>query len=576
MRKSIRTFARSIFVAIMLVKAASADPGTAEDRAALFDYILTATLERTAFSPYKITNIGPTEYHSIEELVREESLKIRDEFIAADTDEKLFYALQKLSSVRWDSHLHVYPIDGGLELDSFKPDSPGKIETWTEHAPIKFKPDYGDADHYYLFVSDFSKDISELTDGQTPAIGDSLIEVNGQPVEDYLDRLRRYHGKSSENSLWWDMAYSLPLKAWFIDPSLYDGDAITLGLRRQDGEQYELELPYARYETIDWSGHDDLYTDFIRAEYVGKVDGFAEQDELLNAWKYPGYERTFSTPSYDLYVNEDQRSFLLKWNYFTRDVREHIQQFIDYAEDNDKLHYATIWDGLRTRGGNYGVWMLQRMQPHPFKTTFGNLRISDTTEALAADLRKTALERINERGRHAEVPNVREIMHPDNGQFLIEWLDNDLATAIENKQPYSNNVPFKNYYLPKYSDGMVYPSDVHLTGPLVLFVGPAGCSQVDQFVSMVVDNKLGYSVGMPAGGCSNTWEWEEELKFPISGKPVARYMWSVGHTIRPNGEVMEGNSSPVDDYIPLTAENYLDYYKQLFEFAYRYIEEQQE
>ena len=93
---------------------------------------------------------------------------------------------------------------------------------------------------------------------------------------------------------------------------------------------------------------------------------------------------------------------------------------------------------------------------------------------------------------------------------------------------------------------------------------------------MVVDNKLGYSVGMPAGGCSNTWELVEELTFPISGEPVARYMWSVGHTIRPNGEVMEGNSSPVDDYIPLTAENYLDYYNQLFEFAYRYIDEQQE
>jgi hypothetical protein len=308
MRKSIRTLSSSIFVVILLVQLASADPGTAEDRAALFDYILTATLERTAFSPFKIKNIGHTEYDSIEELVRGESLKIRDEFIAADTDEKLFYALQKLSSVRWDSHLHVYPIEGGLELDAYKPDSPGKIETWTEHAPIKFKPDYGDADHYYLFVSDFSKDIGELTDGQTPAIGDSLIAVNGQPVEDYFDRLRRYHGKSSENSLWWDMAYSLPLKAWFIDPSLYDGDTITLGLRRKDGEQYELELPYARYETIDWSGHDDLYTDVVRAKYVSQVDGFAEQDEVINAWKYPGNERIFSTPSYDLSMRTDNHS----------------------------------------------------------------------------------------------------------------------------------------------------------------------------------------------------------------------------------------------------------------------------
>jgi len=560
----------------MLVQFASADPGTAEDRAALFDYILTATLERTAFSPYKITNIGPTEYHSIEELVREESLKLRDEFIAADTDEKLFYALQKLSSARWDSHLHVYPVDGGIQLEGLERGFGGKIEEWTQHAPIKFKPDYGNPDRYFLFVSDLSKDIGELTDGLEPAIGDALLSVNGQPVEDYLDRLGRYHGKSSLNSLWWDMAYSLPLKAWFIDPALYSGDTIGLGFQRADGEQYNLELPYVRYETINWSGYDDRYTDIARAEYAGSQPNFAEEDEIFNAWKYPGFERIFSTPSFDLYVNEDQQAFLLKWNLFTAGVREHIQQFVDYAQANDKLHYATIWDGLKTRGGNYSVWMLQRMQSRPYRTTFGNLRISDITEDLATDLRSRALERIDTQGRHAEVLDARDIMRPDNGQFLVDWLDADLATAIEDGQDYSNDVPFKNYYLPKYSDGMVYPADVHLTGPLVLLVGPAGCSQVDQFVSMVVDNNLGFSVGMPAGGCSNTWEWEEVLEFPTSGKPVAQYMWTVGHTIRPNGEVMEGNSSPVDVYLPLTSENYLDYYNQLFELAYSYIDDHRE
>lgn len=137
-------------------------------------------------------------------------------------------------------------------------------------------------------------------------------------------------------------------------------------------------------------------------------------------------------------------------------------------------------------------------------------------------------------------------------------------------QAYSNSAPFKNYYLPKYSDGMVYPADV-VNGPLILFVGPAGCSQVDQFVSMVKDNHLGYVVGMLAGGCSNTWEWVENLKFPVSGKPVVSYMWTVGHTIQPNGEIMEGNSSPVDKFMPITAGNYLSYYDELFELAHKYI-----
>ena len=560
--------------ATCLPAGAGADAGTAEDRAALFDYILEATLERTAFSPFKITNIGPTGYDSIEELVRAESLELRDEFIAADTDDALFYALRKLSSVRWDSHLHVYPIEGGIELSGYRRGYGGKVEEWTEHAPIKFKPDYGEPGAYALFVSDFSKDFSSLSGGEAASIGDVLVGVNGQSAAAYLDRLRRYHGKSSINSLWWDLAYSLPLKAWFIDPALYAGETIRLELRREDGELYAVDLPYLRYDAIEWSGYDDRYTDIARAEYVGRREGFAEEDEAWNAWKYPGYERLFSTPSFDLYVNEQRQTFLLKWNLFTQNVREHVQRFVDYAAAGDKLHYATIWDGLRTRGGNYGVWMLQRMQPLPFKTTFGNLRISDITPGLAEELRENALERIEQQGRHADVLEAREILHPDNGQFLVDWLDTDLAAAIENGQAYSSNVPFKNYYLPKHSDGVVYPADVHLRGPLILFVGPAGCSQVDQFVSMVVDNDLGFSVGMPAGGCSNTWEWVEDLVFPISGKPVARYMWTAGHTIRPNGEIMEGNSSPVDVYIPLTRHNYLDYYEMLFAAAYRYMDTQ--
>ena len=571
MKQVIRTLVGALIVAVSLFNGAAADPGTAEDRAALFDYILQATLERTAFSPYKITNIGPSRYQTIEELVREESMKLRDEFIAADTDAKLFYALRKLSSVRHDSHLHVYPVEGGIQLDGMERGLGAKIEKWTEHAPIKFKPDYGEQSDRFLFVSDFSNDIDRFTDAG-PEIGDVLRSVNGEDADAYLDRLSRYHGKSSYNALWWDMAYSLPLKTWFVDPAMYRGETMTFGLERPNGDQYTLELPYLRYETIGWSGYDDRYTDIARAEYVAGDPEFAAEEEAFNAWKYPGYARVFSTPSFDLYVNEDREVFLLKWNLFTRDVRDQIQQFVDHAQQNDKLHYATIWDGMRTRGGNYGVWMLQRMQPLPFRTTFGNLRISDITEALANELRATAEQRIAEQGRHADVVNVRNIMHPDNGQFLIEWLDTDLAMAIAEGQAYSNNVPFKNYYLPRYSDGMVYPANVHFTGPLVLFVGPSGCSQVDQFVSMVVDNDLGHAVGMPAGGCSNTWEWVEELRFPISGKPVATYMWTVGHTIRPNGEVMEGNSSPVDVYVPLTAENYLDYYNQLFELAYEYID----
>ena len=82
------------------------DPGTMEDRAALFDYILKATMERTAFTPFKPRDIASDEYITEAEYIRRALLAYRDEFLAADTDAKLYYALVKLTCARWDGHLN--------------------------------------------------------------------------------------------------------------------------------------------------------------------------------------------------------------------------------------------------------------------------------------------------------------------------------------------------------------------------------------------------------------------------------------------------------------------------------------
>jgi hypothetical protein len=42
-------------------------------------------------------------------------------------------------------------------------------------------------------------------------------------------------------------------------------------------------------------------------------------------------------------------------------------------------------------------------------------------------------------------------------------------------------------------------------------------------------------------------------------------MYSIGHSIRPNGEILEGNPAAVDEWIPLTAENVESYYPLLLE-----------
>ena len=75
---------------------------------------------------------------------------------------------------------------------------------------------------------------------------------------------------------------------------------------------------------------------------------------------------------------------------------------------------------------------------------------------------------------------------------------------------------------------------------MVCLLSPYGGSHLSQFASIVVDNGLAPVLGMPDGGYSNTWEWTEVLVFPISKKPIVSYMWNIGHTLRPNGEILEG------------------------------------
>ena len=120
---------------------------------------------------------------------------------------------------------------------------------------------------------------------------------------------------------------------------------------------------------------------------------------------------------------------------------------------------------------------------------------------------------------------------------------------------------------PKDSDAVPNPAAVHFRGGFAVLSGPSGGSHLDQFNAIVKDNALGPIVGMPAGGYSNTWEWEEVLTMPGSDRPVVGFMYDIGHTIRPNGEVLEGNPALVDAWIPLTAASARDYYPSLLSAA---------
>ena len=564
----------ALIVTLGWCASAMADPGTREDRAALFDYILKATMERTAFSPTKPRDIASDEHITEAEYVRGAMLAHREEFLAADTDAKLYYALVKLTCARWDGHLNrIRLVPGGIQ-----PFAAPTQEGYT--APLKFKPDYSNKAAMFLFVSDFARDLVHIagpTARRTPELGDKLVGVNGQPAEVYLQRLGQFVGKSSHRAYWWDLAYRASRRSRHIAPSLFNGNRVTFELETRKKVRYTLTLPYLKEESIDWAGYDDEYTSGELADLILQDPNFIHKTHqvALSLARYRGFQHVFSRPAFDLYVSTSQKVFLLQGHsFFPKTIVADLDHLMTFARTNARLDYAVIYDLTRGGGGDFEEYALQRLQSRPFKIMFGNLRISDITTALALQLRDRAIKAVAQTADSPPPILARDISMPDSGRNLIDWLDSDVASAIRARQAYTNDVQFKSQFLPRTSDGYLYPANEHFTGPMVLLTAPSACSGADQFAAMFIDNELGLSIGMPEGGCSNTWEWDEILKFPISGKPVALFSWTVGQSIRPNGEVLEGNSAVPQVFVPLTRNNYAKYYDILLGHALRYIEKQ--
>jgi hypothetical protein len=280
---------------------------------------------------------------------------------------------------------------------------------------------------------------------------------------------------------------------------------------------------------------------------------------------YPGMEQLDATPTYDLYRAENGAPvLLLRWYGFRETMVADVDALMVRAEEDGLLDHAVIVDATPSRGGSLGAYAIQRLQPKAFKTTFGTLRLSDVVMPFLEDKRADyAARNINDNG----VPET-----VDDGSWLIEWLEEEAVPAMEAGVDISEPVPFKLAHAPRDSDGVLQPGPVHFRGPFVLILGPKGGSHLDQFAAIVKDNELGPIIGMPAGGYSNTWEWEEVLTFPGTDQPVIGFMWDIGHSIRPNGEILEGNPAQVDISIPLTAENTVGYHGLMLEAALEYLQ----
>lgn len=514
------------FTAVLPVLACSTEPGpvgTPEMRAALFDTILARTERREAWSPVKNETLG---FDPIASMRAE-----RDGVIQAETPEELFYALERVSAARRDRHLSVSLVQGGLPLpDSSGLELIGVGDIPAPRAPVRIFPDYSGDGSY--FIGDVAEEVSGP---EGPRVGDEIVAIGGMPIEEWEAEATRVMRHSTTAGLRWKLADIMAQNSAILPPELR-GEALQLTVVGPEGER-TLELEWSDEDAWTWPR-------------VGEPH-YEDLEELL------------STVTFDFFVDRASRVGVLVWTGFRETMIDDVDALMELAQREGLLDYTLLIDVTRSGGGSRGAYALQRLQSQPFKTTFGNLRISDVIEPFVEERRAAYGQTAFLDG---ETPETI-----DDGAWLMEWLEEDVMPALERGDEYTTTVPFKSAHAPKDSDGVLQPADVHFRGPFAVMSGPDGGSHLDQFVHQVVDNDLGPVVGMPPGGYSNTWEWEETLTFPGRDEPLFHFMWNIGHTITPDGEIAEGNPAELDEFIPLTRDNVETYHELLFEAALRQL-----
>ena len=476
------------------------------DLETLFDEIISKTERREAFSEVKEANI---DFSAIGDMKA-----LRDEFLSAETELDLYFALVKLNNARRDAHLRVRTVDGGL---------PGPEDRTCDAAPIMVVPEIEDVRDPTFFVALVDEGVT------SPQPGDVVVAVNGRSMAEYIDELTPLTRHSTLSGLYWRLAGDMILRRDGVPRTAYS-DRLYLTLEQPSGERYDVALPYS-----------------ARCSRYTVVSDF------------PGFEPVMQRENFNVFVHETREIVLLQWLDFELDeLIEDVPDLMDYAERNDLLDYDLIIDVTLSGGGSGGAYAIQRLVDQPFRPTFGNVRISDLGEK--------RIEREAGRRPWTGAPDLVGLNL--SRTWLIDWARTDATEAIRRSDEYTVPVPFKLAHLPKDSDGILQPAPVHFTGETAIINARTwGGSHLDQFVAMFVDNDLATFIGVPTGGFSNTWEDDEVLYFPGTARPVVRFYWTIGHTIRPNGEVLEGNPAQPDIYIPITRDNLQEYHQLLLDEA---------
>ena len=542
--KSITTLFVALIVGLSLAACDVDDPdepeedltfemGTEEDRAALFDYLVEKTMERDAFASLPEHPVHREHPMGID--VVELMEQYRDDLVEAETEKEMWLALHKISNARKDRHLSVSTVEGGLEV----PDE--LIQDVA--APIRFKVDYADLDDRFFFVSDLGEEIEQHMEGDVvPELGDRLVSVNEMSGSDYIEAIRPYWRYSTENRLWRRVSEIIGEKRSHVPHSEFYREDLELVLERPDGTRYEVVLPYLDPDEIDWQ----MYKDRDHLDW----NRYHERE-------YPGFTREPVMDEYEtlnLFVSDDDELpvVILQWYGFRGDLLDAMDRLMEYADEQNLLDYNVIVDATRSRGGSNGAYALARMQGEKFRATKHNLKVSDISQRWVENRLESWEENPpeNERGQ--------------NPVYEKEWMETDAMNAFEEDRYYTNDVPFKGGQ-PKWADGTVKPAEKHFRGDMVVWLSPRGGSHLDQFAAQVVDNDLAHVMGMATGGFSNSWSASETLRFPTTDKPIVEYEWSMGHSIRPNGEILQYNPAEPHEYIPQTRDNMFEYRSMLLE-----------
>jgi hypothetical protein len=488
---------------------------TASMRLALYESLVDKVMEREAFSPIKDERWGET-FES-----RLENYDIRQRFLNATDDTELYRAINMLNCARRDSHLWIDTIDDGIDPD---------IDYVTPEVPIRFMADYTGNLNGFLDVSSAAFFVSRKGTEASVAevqVGDWLIEVNDRPLAEFVEfMVANFRMSTIAGGYWQLISEALAEYEPLIAQDYYRGDGTVKYKFRRDYNttggasfEYSIMLSYSD-EDFDWIG-----------------DNPATNKNLPSHW-----QSISETEDYRLYqptgADYPYRTLLLEWIDF-EDLPTSTEKLMKEVEKKKLLDYDVIVDTTISSGGGGSPYVIERFAKVPFQTTWGNVRCSDILETFALDCLDGA------------------------GEANFDWIVDVVLPSCENGAEYSKNQPFKLDFEGLCEDGILDPHPVHFTGNFILLTGPEAGSQLDQFTSMWIDNNIGLSMGMPSGGYSNTWEYEEDLVFPDDGSPAIFFQYSIGHTVRANGEILEGNpAQPTIPYV-LTHDNFQTYFADM-------------